>query len=118
MAIFFITVIFSSAQLDHWQALTQRPIIDQHSVEQTAYRREIKDNGCKSVPLQIPWLVRQRNRSFCPGPLNRDPMESEKQWRGIQVKCHDDTARVDKAAAQAHKYWNARLDALRCAVPK
>ena len=35
----------SSAQLHDWQALKQRPIIDQCPVEQTAYRREIKDNG-------------------------------------------------------------------------
>ena len=32
----------SSAQLGRWQAPTQRPIIDQCPVEQTAYRREIK----------------------------------------------------------------------------
>ena len=33
----------SSAQLDRWQAPKQRPIIDQHPVEQTAFQREIKD---------------------------------------------------------------------------
>ena len=39
MAIFFITVVFL------WQAPTQRPIIDQCPVEQTAFQREreIKD---------------------------------------------------------------------------
>ena len=35
----------SSAQLDCWQAPKQQPIIDQHPVEQIAYRRDIKDNG-------------------------------------------------------------------------
>ena len=78
----------------------QRPIINQCPVEQTAYRREIKDNGYKSV-FTNSWLVRQRNRSwikgiirqkstkrvnsfiacsaFCPGPPNSDPMDSEKR---------------------------------------
>ena len=37
MAIFFYYGRLSSAQLDCWQAPTQRPIIDQHPVEQTAY---------------------------------------------------------------------------------
>ena len=39
---FFYYGRLSSAQLDSWQAPTQRPIIDQHPVEQTAYQREIK----------------------------------------------------------------------------
>ena len=43
MASFFHYGRLSSAQLDRWQALTQRPIIDQCPVEQTAFRREIKD---------------------------------------------------------------------------
>ena len=34
----------SSAQLDRWQAPKQR-----HPVKQTAYRRDIKDNGYKSI---------------------------------------------------------------------
>ena len=42
MASFFYYGRLSSAQLDHWQAPTQRPIIDQHPVKQTAYQREIK----------------------------------------------------------------------------
>ena len=42
MASFFYYGRLSSAQLDRWQAPTQRPIIDQRPVEQTAYRREIK----------------------------------------------------------------------------
>ena len=35
-------------------------------VEQTAYRREIKDNGYKSI-FTNSWLVRQRNRSWIKG---------------------------------------------------
>ena len=63
----------SSAQLDCWQAPTQRPIIDQHLVEQTAYWREIKDY--KSV-FTNSWLVHQRNRSWIKG-LGRNPQKSE-----------------------------------------
>ena len=59
---FFYCGRLSSAQLDRWQAPKQRPIIDQRLVEQTAYRRDIKDNGYKSVFINS-WLVRQRNRS-------------------------------------------------------
>ena len=40
---FFYCGRLSSAQLDRWQAPKQRPIIDQHPVEQTAFQREIKD---------------------------------------------------------------------------
>ena len=65
----------SSAQLDRWQAPMQRPIIDQHPVEQTAYRREIKDHGYKSV-FTNSWLVRQRNRSWIKG-LGKKPQKSE-----------------------------------------
>ena len=39
MAGFFL----SSAQLDHWQAPKQWPIIDQRPVEQMASQRKIKD---------------------------------------------------------------------------
>ena len=72
MASFFISHL-SSTQLDRWQAPTQWPIIDQHPVEQTAYRREIKDNGYKSV-FTNSWLVRQRNRSWING-LGKNPQE-------------------------------------------
>ena len=89
----------SSALLDHWQAPKQRPIIDQHPVEQTAYRRDIKDNRYKSV-FTNSWLVHVRQRgqvvdkglgknpqkselihSFCPGPPNRVPSDSGKHLR-------------------------------------
>ena len=63
MASFFYYGRLSSAQSDHWQAPTQRPIINQHLVEQTT---EIKDNGYKSV-FTNSWLVRQRNRSWIKG---------------------------------------------------
>ena len=65
----------SSAQLDRWQAPTQRPIIDQHLVVQTAYQREINDSGYKSV-FTNSWLVRQRNRSWIKG-LGKNPQKSE-----------------------------------------
>ena len=65
----------SSAQLDRWQALKQWPIIDQRPVEQTAYRRDIKDNGYKFVFTKS-WLVRQRNRSGIKG-LGKNPQKSE-----------------------------------------
>ena len=101
MVSFFYCGRLSSAQLDHWQAAKQRPIIDPHPVEQTAYRRDVKDNGYKTV-FTISWLVRQRNRSwikglgkkttkrvnsfidgsaFCPGPPNCVPSDSEKHLR-------------------------------------
>ena len=43
MCYFFHYGRLSSTQLDRWQAPTQRPIIDQYLVEQTAFQREIKD---------------------------------------------------------------------------
>ena len=46
---FFYCGRLSSAQLDRWHAPKQQPIIDTHMVEQTAYWRDIKDNGYKSV---------------------------------------------------------------------
>ena len=51
----------------------QWPIIDQHPVEQTAYQREIKDNGFTNS-----WLVHvhQRNRSWIKG-LGKNPQKSE-----------------------------------------
>ena len=64
--VFFYCGRLSSAQLDRWQAPKQRPIIDPHPVEQTAYRRDIKDNRYKSV-FTNSWLVRQRNRSRIKG---------------------------------------------------
>ena len=42
MASFFYYGRLSSAQQDRWQAPTQRPIIDEYPVQQTAYRRKIK----------------------------------------------------------------------------
>ena len=56
MTSFFYYGRLSSAQLDRWQALTQRPVIDHRPVGQTAYWREIKDNGYKSV-FTNSWLV-------------------------------------------------------------
>ena len=39
------------------------PIIGPHPVDQTAFRRDIKDNGYISVFTNL-WLERQRNRSW------------------------------------------------------
>ena len=74
MASFFYSR-FSSAQLDCWQALKQRPNIDQHPVKQTAYLTEIKDNGYKSVFINS-WLVCQMNRPWIKG-LGKNPQKSE-----------------------------------------
>ena len=75
--VFFYCGRLSSAQIDHCQAPKQRPIIDLHPVEQTAYRRDIKDNGYKSV-FTNSWLVHvcQRNRSWIKG-LGKNPQKSE-----------------------------------------
>ena len=81
MASCFITVILSSAQIDCWQAPTQRPIIDQHPVKQTAYRRKIKDNGYKSI-FTNSWLVRQRNRSWIKG-LGKNPQKSKRSLLAV-----------------------------------
>ena len=45
MASFFIVVVFLPAQLVPLQAPKHRPIISPRPVEQTAFRRGIKDNG-------------------------------------------------------------------------
>ena len=63
MASFFYCGRLSSAQLVPLQALKHRPIIDPHPVEQTAFRRDIKDNGYKSIFTNL-WLERQQNRSW------------------------------------------------------
>ena len=60
---FFFCGRLSSAQLVPLQAAKHRPIIGPHPVEQTAYRRDIKDNGYKSVFTNL-WLERQWNRSW------------------------------------------------------
>ena len=58
---FFYCGHLSSAQLVPLQAPKHRPIIDPHPVEQTAFRRDIKDNGYKSIFTNL-WLERQWNR--------------------------------------------------------
>ena len=47
----------SSAQLVPFQAPKNRPIIGPHPVEQTAFLRDIKDNGYKSIFTNL-WLER------------------------------------------------------------
>ena len=61
MASFLYCGRLSFAQLDRWQALKQQPIINQCPVEQTAYQRDIKDNGYKSVFTNA-WLVKGTGR--------------------------------------------------------
>ena len=45
------------------QAPKHRPIIGPHLVEETAFRRDMKDNGYKSIFTNL-WLGRQQNRSW------------------------------------------------------
>ena len=114
MDIFFYCGRLSSAHLDHWQAPKQRTIIDQHPVEQTAYRRDIKDNGYKSV-FTNSWLERQRNRSWEKGIRQK----STKEWT------HSLTAvplGLRETPACWHRSWpkkrNACWDVRRSAVEK
>ena len=80
MAIFFYCCRLSSAQLVLLQTLKHRPIIGPHPVEQTAFRRDIKDNGYKSVFTNL-CLECQRNRSWIKG-LGKNPQKSELiHWR-------------------------------------
>ena len=126
----------SSAQLDRWYAPMQRPIIDQCPVEQTAYRREIKDNGYKSVKFLagtskeqvLDKGIRQKSKKselvhclqcLLSGATEPWPHGLRETIACIQVKRHDGVAtRVDKAPAKPPKNRNARLDALQTAVPK
>ena len=63
MAIFFLLLV-------PLQAPKHRPIIGPHPVEQTAFRRDIKDNGYKSVFSNL-WLERQRKG------LGKNPQKTE-----------------------------------------
>ena len=98
-----------------------RPIIGLHPVEQTAFRRDIKDNGYKSVFTNL-WLEYQRKRSwirdeakihkrvnsvidgsaFCPGAPKRVPSDSRKHLRVYTSshKCHSHVWRVDTATGK------------------
>ena len=122
MAIFFYNGRLSSAQLDRWQAQTQRPIIDHHPVEQTAYRREIKDNGYKSV-FTNSWLVRQRNRSWIKGS-GRNPQKSELVhcWQCLLAQGHRTVApwtpRNDCAYTSQAPRWHGMRGVLTRLPPK
>ena len=72
MASFFYCGRLSSAQLVPLQAPKHRPIIGSHLVEQTAFRRDIKDNGYKSVFTNL-WLARQ----VMDKGLGKNPQKSE-----------------------------------------
>ena len=128
MASFFYCGRLSSAQLVPLQAPKHRPIIGPHPVEQTAFRRDIKDNGYKSVFTNL-WLERQWNRSwirdeakiykrvnsfidgsaFCPGAPKRVPSDSEKYLRVYTSShvCHSHEWRVDTASGKTLKKQNA-----------
>ena len=128
----FLNGHLSSAQRDRWQAPTQRPKNCRPPPGRTDSIPERDqrpcDNGYKSI-FTISWLVCQGIRqkstkrvnsfivrsAFCPGPLNRDPMDSEKQLHvytsGRTMACH--VWRVDKAPGHTHRNRNACLKVLR-----
>ena len=93
LLVFFYCGRLSSVQLNHWQALKQQPIIDQHPVEQTAFQWKIKDlvTMDTSKAQVLDKGIRQKSTkrvnsfiacsAFCLGPPNRDPRDSEKRWR-------------------------------------
>ena len=101
MASFFYCGRLPSAQLDRWQAPKQRPIIDRHPVEQIAYRRDIKDNGYKSV-FTNSWLVRQRNRSWIKG-LGKNPQKSDLiHWQQCLLSGATEPCPLGRHHAQCH----------------
>ena len=57
--VFFIAVVF----LPHNSYCCKLRSIGPYPVEQTEFRRDIKDNGYKSIFTKL-WLERQRNRSW------------------------------------------------------
>ena len=124
---FFYCGCLSSAQLVLLQAPKHWPIISPHPVKQTAFRRDIKDNGCKSVFTNL-WLERQQNRSwirdyakmhkrvnsfidgsaYCPGAPKHVPSDSEKYLRVYMSshKCHSHVWHVDTATGKTLKKLN------------
>ena len=72
--VLFYYVRLSSAQLVPLQAPKHRPIIGPHPVEQTAFRRDIKDNGYKSV-FTFGWNVNGIGRGY--KGLGKNPQKSE-----------------------------------------
>ena len=72
---FFYYGHLSSAQLDRWQAPTQRSIIDHYPVDRRHTGERSKTMQYKSV-FTNSWLVRQRNRSWIKG-LGK---KSTKEW--------------------------------------
>ena len=139
MSIFFLLWWCFSAQLDRWQALMQRPIIDQRPVKQTAYRREIKGLVTMDINLSLQILgleqvlakgIRQKSTkrmnsfivcsAFCQGPPNRDPMDSEKRlhvYKSAATMARH-TWRVDMSPGHTHRNRNACLKVLRFLMGK
>ena len=104
----------------------QRPIIDQHSVKQTAYRRAIKDHG--SVFTNY-WLVlnkgiRQKSTKewtcsllavpFVQGHWTVNPQtpRNDCMYTRQPAQWHATGDVLIRLPAKTHKNWNACLDAL------
>ena len=122
--VFFIAVVF----LVHNWYRCKLQSTGRLSVKQTAFRRDIKDNGYKSVFTNL-WLERQRNRSLirdeakihkrvnsfidssavCPGAPKRVPSDSEKHRHVYTYShvCHSHEWRVDMATGKTLKKRNA-----------
>ena len=141
MASFFYCGRLSSAQLVPLQAPKHRPIISPRPVEQTAFRRGIKDRLYKFVPGTstepvVDKGIRQKSihsfhsvhsfpdgSAFCPGapkPCSGVPLDSEKHRRVYTSSnvCHSHEWRVDTASGLTLKKQNACLHAVRHAVGK
>ena len=136
MASFFYCGRLSSAQLVQLQAPKHRPIMGPHLVEQTAFRRDIKDNGYKSVFTNL-CLELQWNRSWIKG-LGKNPQKSElihwqqcllsggteacslgfsdsKKYRRVYSSsndCRSHEWRVDMATGRTVKNRNAKMAGL------
>ena len=82
MAIFFL-LRSSFFRTTRPLASTEATAYYRPAPEQTAYWRDIKDNGYKSV-FTNSWLVRQRNRSWIKGS------RPNSQKSGMRVKTSDD----------------------------
>ena len=121
---------------------TTRPLASSDAMAYYRPERDQRpcDNGYKSV-FTISWPVRQRNSpwikglgknqqkewnsfivcsAFCPGPPNRDPMDSEKQLRvymSVRTMARH-VWHVDKAPGHPRRNRNACLKVLRLSMGK
>ena len=111
MAILFYYSRLSSAQLDRWQAPMQRPIIDKCPVEQTAYRREIKDNGYKSV-FTNSWLVRWI-KGFGKNPQNSELVHC---WQCLLSGATEPWTHTEPWTVPYMYMWHVHCTVRACAV--